>query len=98
MEKFRTINQDENGIVYYKQVKGERVLINGLPCFIFLERQEGFKEYNVSHIETGMHVASDLSYEKAIDKATFNYERRPEAVEAGRKQLTSRGITMPVNV
>ena len=91
MEKLKLSSQNADGTIYHQEVDAERIMIKDLECFIFIDPEETeqgeVKGYNVSHLETGMRMASDLSKEWAIKKATTNYEKYPECIEKGETNL-----------
>jgi hypothetical protein len=102
MEKFKLSLQDKYGNVYHDQVQGERIMINDLEAFVFQDNDydlegELIEGWNVSHLETGMRMASDLNKKWAIKKAKFNYEKYPECIEKGRQICIDKGIVLPVN-
>ena len=102
MEKFKLSEKAENGLIHTsKEVDAERIMIKDLECFIFIDPEEtnqGMVEgWNVSHLETGMRIASDLSREMAIKKAISGYEKSPNSIENARKFLSENGIALPVN-
>ena len=91
---------------YLYEVEGERILINGFECFIFIEEdiQEGIYEgevveyYNISHLPTGMRMASNLSKEEAIRKATFNATKYQECIEKGIEKIKELNLGYPINI
>lgn len=102
MEKFKLSSQDKNDNVYHDEVQGERIMINDLEAFIFQDNDYDYEGgeievWNVSHLETGMRMASDLDKQYAIEKAKRNYEKYPECIEKGRKICIDKGIILPVN-
>lgn len=102
MEKFKLSSQDKDGNVFHNEVEGERIMINDLEAFVFQENDYDFEGeliegWNVSHLETGMRMASDLDKEWAIKKAKSNYEKYPECLEKGRQICRDKGIVLPVN-
>jgi hypothetical protein len=102
MEKFKLSSQDKDGNVYHDEVQGERIMINDLEAFVFRDvdydyEGEEIEGWNVSHLETGMRMASDLDKEYAIKKAKANYEKYPEYIEKGRQICRDKGIVLPVN-
>lgn len=102
MEKFRLSQKDEDGNIYHDEVEGERIMINDLEAFVFRDNDydyegEEIEGWNVSHLETGMRMSSDLSKEYAIKKAKSNYEKYPECIEKGRQICKDKGIVLPVN-
>ena len=102
MEKFRLSSKDKEGNIYHEEVEGEIVMINDLEAFVFRDNDfdydgEEIEGWNVSHLETGMRMASDLYKENAIKKAKNNYEKYPECIEKGRQICIEKGIVLPVN-
>lgn len=102
MEKFKLSSQDKDGKIYHDEVDGERIMINDLEAFVFQENDydyegEEIEGWNVSHLETGMRMASDLDKQYAIEKAKRNYEKYPEYIEKGRQICRDKGIVLPVN-
>ena len=102
MEKFK-LSSKENGQIVYDEVEGERITVGGVEAFIFKQDIEDFEGdtvdgWNISHLETGMKIASDFDRQCTIDKAVSNCEKYPEAIERGRQICIELGITLPVNV
>jgi hypothetical protein len=102
MEKFRLSSRDKDDNIYHQEVEGERIIINDLEAFVFRYNDydyegEEIEGWNVSHLETGMRMASDLYKENAIAKAKTNYEKYPECIEKGRQLCIEKGIALPVN-
>lgn len=102
MEKLKISSQDKDGVISFTEFEGERIMINDLECFVFEEEDYDYEGeliggWNVSHLETGMRMASDLDREYAIRKAKANYEKWPECIEKGRQICIEKGIVLPVN-
>jgi len=102
MPKFKIPVQNtitkENSI---REVVGEHILIGDLNCFIFIDPEEtpqGTVEgWNISELQTGMRMASDLSKERCIEKATYNYTTWPQCIQKGFEIMSEQGFEIPLN-
>ncbi len=106
-EKFKIISLNkETHKVELDEVSGERISIEGLACFIFIDEeiQEGIYEgeviewYNISHLNTGMRVAYGLSKNEAISTAKLKCAKFPECIEKGIETIKGLNIGYPINI
>lgn len=101
MEKFKITMLHPNGKIQFRKVEGERIKINGLPCFIFKDTEktaQGIIEgWNVSHLETGMFVAGDLAKRWAIRKAKERFKIHGNDMERAKQRCKDKGIALPIN-
>lgn len=87
--------------IEFETVVGERILINKIPCFIFTEEEEteqGIVEgYNISHIQTGLRICSDISRNECIKKATIGLKINSLQIKKSIKKLSQFKMILPVN-
>lgn len=91
-----------NGEKHLKEVPADKIIIAGVPCFIFKEKQNeidgSWIEWNISHIETGMKIAEDYCSKKEIIAiATKRLTEHPKAIQKGIDKLKKEGFKFPVN-
>ena len=101
MEKFR-ITFIEDNQYEFKEVKGERVFLDDLECFVFEEKQLTDQGpviyYNVTHLETGLNMSHEPVKQVAILKAEIRYRYSPDDIIQGRNFCKLLGIPLPVNI
>lgn len=94
MKNFKISVSTGEGIIF-TEVEGERITIGKEKAFIFYT---DFHKWNVSHLETGMRMASNADRDQAIKDAEHKAIKYPEAIEKGRDICKSLGIILPVNI
>ncbi len=97
-ETLKTTNQGEDGRVFHKEVEGERIMINDVPCFIYFEKKDWTVEFIVTHLETGTKVSKGRGRTGAIMLAEANIKKNPAAILQMKNTLINKGVKMPVNV
>lgn len=102
MQTFNIVRQSNIGHPYLSAVQGERITVNGIPCFVFEEIDEiphhgDVSSYNVSHLETGARVCFDLTKEAAIEKAKMLFKKDVEAIERMKAKIVEFGLKLPIN-
>ena len=74
----------------------EVVIIHNDKFFVF---QEGFDNWNVSHVETGGRVCSGVSKDEALKQASNAIKKNGFApINQFKEMLKEKGVSLPVNV
>lgn len=85
-----------------QEVRGRRIEIRNVQCFIFMEYDEdrdGASDmFNVSHLETGHKIVRHVNRDKAIKAAIRRIDNYPEAIEKGLERCKKIGVKLPVNI
>lgn len=90
---FKVVVRDNDGKFSLVRVKGERIVMGDLQCFVF--EQQGV--FNVSHLQTSINLYCDVNKNKAIRKSFEFYMLYPSVINRAIVHLVEHKIKYPVN-